>query len=73
MARSLIAVKDAAGEKYLLPVRNIVSVTEFPDNERRVEIKVREPINGPDGRICGYELNLYYSPMSIAQFEGAYA
>lgn len=73
MARSLVAVKDAAGEKYLLPVRNVVSITEYPDANRLVEIKVREPITGQDGRICGYEINLYYSELNIYQFEGAYA
>ena len=44
-----------------------------PDANRLVEIKVREPITGPDGRICGYEINLYYSELNIYQFEGAYA
>lgn len=71
--RHLLPVRDSAGEKSLIAIRNIVNVVEFEGAIRLVEIRAREPINGPDGRIVGYEINLYYSDLNLKQFEGTYA
>lgn len=76
--RGLIPVIDSAGDKYLIAAKNIQRVEPLPEDKRtdthRIAILVLEPVSaGADGLGVVYELNHYYSGLSLTTFEGAYA
>jgi hydrogenase maturation factor len=74
MAKSLILVQDAAGEKVIIHTGYIVRVTERDDG-KSIEILAREPVwdsemEDPDAT---EEVNMYYSTLTLAEFLETYA
>lgn len=77
MAKSLILVRDSAGEKVLVNIANIVRVQncDNPCDSQRIEILVKEPVTVMDTPIyyVDDELNKYYSPLTLEHFAASYA
>lgn len=76
--KGLIPVIDSAGDKYLIATRNIQRVEPLPKDKQtdthRIAILVLEPVSaGADGLGVVYELNNYYSGLSLTTFEGAFS
>lgn len=76
--KGLIKLRDGAGEVYLIATSNIQRVEALPKDKQtdhqRVAVLVLEPVSaGADGLGVVYELNHYYSGLSLTTFEGAYA
>lgn len=78
MARALIPVIDSAGANYLIATKNIERVEPLPtvgrSENQRIAILVLEPVSaGADGLGVVYELNHYYSGLSLTAFLKEYA